>query len=84
MNKSRIRSLLATTCLAPLPCFLVPHGGGSFRLKGVTDNVECYYQVVATLTEELADMVGNVVDEEPNEESDAKIKAALVATNTLT
>jgi hypothetical protein len=53
-------------------------------LKGVTDNVERYYQVVAALTEELADMVGSVVDEEPTQESYARIKAALVATNTLT
>jgi hypothetical protein len=55
-----------------------------FMLKGVTDNVERYYQVVAALTEELADMVGSVVDEEPTQESYARIKAALVATNTLT
>jgi hypothetical protein len=53
-------------------------------LKGVTDNIERYYQVVAALTEELADMVDNVVDEEPTQESYARIKAALVATNTLT
>jgi hypothetical protein len=55
-----------------------------FMLKGVTDNVKRYYQVVAALTEELADMVGSVVDEEPTQESYARIKAALVATNTLT
>jgi hypothetical protein len=29
-----------------------------FILKGIMDNVERYYQVVAALTEELADMVG--------------------------
>jgi hypothetical protein len=39
--------------------------------------------VVAALTEELADMVGNVLDEEPTQESYAKLKAALVATSTL-
>jgi hypothetical protein len=55
-----------------------------FVLKGVTDNVERYYQVVAALTEELADMVGSVVGEEPTQVSYARIKAALVATNTLT
>jgi hypothetical protein len=55
-----------------------------FALKGMTDNVERYYQVVAALTEELADMVGSVGDKEPTQESYARIKAALVATNTLT
>jgi hypothetical protein len=55
-----------------------------FILKGVTDNVERYHQVVAALTEELADMVGSVVDEEPDQNSYEKIKAALVAINTLT
>jgi hypothetical protein len=54
-----------------------------FVLKNINDNVEHYYQVVAALTEELADMVGSVVDEEPTQESYAKLKAALVATNTL-
>jgi hypothetical protein len=55
-----------------------------FVLKGVMDNVERYYQVMAALTEELADMVGSVVDEEPTQEAYARIKAALVATNILT
>jgi hypothetical protein len=49
-----------------------------FVLKGETNNVERYYQVVAALTEELA----NVVDEELSQESYGKIKAALVTTNT--
>jgi hypothetical protein len=40
-----------------------------FVLKNINDNMERYYQVVAALTEELADMVGNVVDEEPTQES---------------
>jgi hypothetical protein len=39
---------------------------------------------VAALTEELADMVGSMVDEELDQTSYEKIKAALVATNTLT
>jgi hypothetical protein len=54
-----------------------------FVIKNINDNVERYYQVVAALTEELADMGGSVVDEEPTQESYAKLKVALVATNTL-
>jgi hypothetical protein len=31
-----------------------------FILKGVKDNVECYYQVMAALIDELVDMWGNI------------------------
>jgi hypothetical protein len=54
-----------------------------FVLKNINANVERYYQVVAALKEELADMVGNLVDKEPTQESYAKLKVALVATNTV-
>jgi hypothetical protein len=53
-------------------------------LKGITDSMERYNQAVAALTQELVDMVGNIVDEEPDQGSYAKLKAAMVATNTLT
>jgi hypothetical protein len=51
--------------------------------KNMTDNMEKYYQVVAALTEELADMVNIMVDEELSQKSYGNIKAALMATNTL-
>jgi hypothetical protein len=50
----------AAPFLAPVAGFLVQNSEG---------NVEGYYQVAAALTDELADMVGSVVNEELDQSS---------------
>jgi hypothetical protein len=54
-----------------------------FVLKRITDPIDKYYLVLTSLSEHQADLVSNVVEEEPDAESYAKMKAALVSTNTL-
>jgi hypothetical protein len=55
-----------------------------FVLKRITDPLDKYYLVLTSLSEQQADLISNVVEEEPNETSYAKMKAALVSTNTRT
>jgi hypothetical protein len=55
-----------------------------FVVKNITDEMDKYYLVVASLSEQQAELISSVTDEEPGPGSYANIKAALVATNSLT
>jgi hypothetical protein len=54
-----------------------------FVLKKITDPLDKYYLVLTSLSEHQADLVSNVMEEEPDTTSYAKMKAALISTNTL-
>jgi hypothetical protein len=49
----------------------------------ITDPLDIYYLNLTSLSEHQADLVSNVVEEEPDATSYAKMKAVLVSTNTL-
>jgi hypothetical protein len=70
--------------LAPLASFLVSDRGGTICAEGRDGQRRALLSSGGGPTEELAEMVGNVVDKEPTQESYARIKAALLATNALT
>jgi hypothetical protein len=55
-----------------------------FILRRVTCPLEKYYLVLTSLTEVNVDRVQAIVEAEPTEESFEKLRAALVATHTLT
>jgi hypothetical protein len=55
-----------------------------FAVKGITSEVNKYFLVLAALSEAQVDKVMSVTVEEPTEESYSRLKAALVASHTLT
>jgi hypothetical protein len=55
-----------------------------FALKNITDPIDKYYLVLTSLTELQADLVSNVVEQEPDDTSYTRMKDALVANNSLT
>jgi hypothetical protein len=55
-----------------------------FMVRDVTSNLDRYYLVLATLSEFQVAKVLAVTEEEPNDKSYSRIKAALLATHTLT
>jgi hypothetical protein len=55
-----------------------------FMIKRVTSAIEKYYLVLGALGEAQVDLINNLMDEEPTEESYQKMKEALVASHTLT
>jgi hypothetical protein len=74
-----------------LPTFWAATPAGWFRsveaqfvVKGITSGVEKYFLVLASLSEAQVDKVMAVTEEEPTEESYDRLKAALVASHTLT
>jgi hypothetical protein len=74
-----------------LPTFWAATPAGWFRsveaqfaVKGITSGVEKYFLVLASLSETQVDKVMAVTEEEPTEESYDRLKAALVASHTLT
>jgi hypothetical protein len=55
-----------------------------FMVRDVMSNLDRYYLVLAALSEFQVAKVLAVTEEEPNDESYDRIKAALLATHTLT
>jgi hypothetical protein len=55
-----------------------------FMIRAITDPVDKYYVVMAALSEQQSELVSSVLDEEPTANSYSILKAALVASHTLT
>jgi hypothetical protein len=55
-----------------------------FIVRAITDPVDCYYVVMAALSEQQSELVSNILDEEPSAESYQLLKAALLSSHTLT
>jgi hypothetical protein len=55
-----------------------------FVIRAITDPVDRYYVVMAALSEQQSELVSNVMDKEPTAESYQLLKAALLASHSLT
>jgi hypothetical protein len=55
-----------------------------FMVRAITDPVDCYYVVMAALSEQQSELVSNILDEEPSAKSYQLLKAALLSSHTLT
>jgi hypothetical protein len=82
-----------TPCLASikLPQFWQNAPAAWFRtveaqivIRAVTDPIDKYYVMMAALSEQQSELVSSILDEEPTADSYGLLKAALVASHTLT